>query len=228
MLACYPGRNATREDLVAYWFSARICSSLLAMGMLFGSAYGQGGDQANVTPPMPSNQAVTVADVEGAKIHAKLVTEMLVQRQGRQFPVTQDADWQINVQPEQRIDFSFRATAHTPRGTRVAPVRGRTVKLDEPWSTDNGEAVWQFKDGDLTFVRSYEGGAVRTVISLKRDGQNLTCTANSVRARERGKGGLVLNSPIDGAPVTILSWKQVSSSCDVTGKKLDTAGPSKP
>jgi hypothetical protein len=71
-------------------------------------------------------------DLEGTKIHTKLVTEMLAQRQGRQGPVTQDADWQINVQPEQKISFTFRVTAHTARGTRVAPVRGTTVKLDDP------------------------------------------------------------------------------------------------
>jgi hypothetical protein len=213
---------------VTYSFSTRIFSPMLAMGLLVGSAYGQGGDQANVTPPSQSSQAVMLTDLEGAKIHAKLGTEMLAQRQGRQFPVTQDADWQINVQPEQMIDFTFRATARTPRGTRVSPVAGKTIKLDEPWSTENGEAVWQFKDGDLTFVRSHQGGATRTVISLKRDGQNLTCTATLVFARERGKNGLVLTSPIDGAPVTILNWKPVSSTCDVTGKKLDTADPSKP
>jgi hypothetical protein len=207
-----------------YWFRARICSSLLALGMLVGSANGQGGDQANVS----SNQTVTLADLEGAKIHTKLVTEMLAQRQGKQGPVTQDADWQINVQPEQRINFTFRVTAHTVRGTRAAPERGATVKLDEPWSTDNGEAVWQFKDGNLTFVRSYQGGAVRTIVSLKRDGQTLTCASTTVFAGERGKSGLVLNSPIDGAPVTILSWKPVSSTCDVIGKKSDTADPNKP
>jgi len=44
-------------------------------------------------------------------------------------------------------------------------------------SVDNGEAVWQCKDGDLTHVRSYAGGAVRVIIFLKGDGQNLTCTA---------------------------------------------------
>jgi hypothetical protein len=69
---------------------------------------------------------------------------------------------------------------------------------------------------------------VRTIVSLKRNGQNLTCATTTVFAREKGKNGLVLNSPIDGAPVTILSWKPVSSTCDVTGKKLDTADPSKP
>ena len=213
---------------MTYWFSVRICSSLLPMAMLVGSACGQGGDQANVTPPVPSSQAVTFTDLEGAKIHAKLVTDMLAQRQGRQGPVTQEVDWQINVQPEQMISFNFHATSRSLRGTRASPVRARTVKLDEPWLTDNGEAVWQFKDGDLNFVRSYQGGAVRTVISLKRDGQKLTCATTTVFARERGKNGLVLNSAIDGAPVTILSWKPVSSICDVTGKKLDTADPSKP
>jgi hypothetical protein len=198
------------------------------MGMFVGSAYGQGGEKANVTPAMPSSQAVTLSDFEGAKIHTKVVTEILAQRQGRQGQVTQEVDWQINVLPEQRISFTFHVTAQGPRGTKASPVRGRTIKLDEPWPTDNGEAVWQFKDGDLTFVRSDPGGAVKTVVSLKRNGQNLTCATSTVFARERGKNGLVLNSPIDGAPVTILNWKPVSSTCDVTGKKLDSADPNKP
>ena len=207
---------------------ARIPSSLLAMGLFVGAAYGQGGEKANVTPPTPSSQAVTFADLEGISIHTKLVTEMLAQRNGRQGQVTQEADWQISVLPEQRIKFSFRATAHTPRGTKSSPTRGTTVKLDEPWQTDNGEAVWQFKDGDLTFVRSHQTGAVRTIVSLKRDGQKLTCTTSMVFAKEQGKSGLVLTSPIDGAPVTILSSKSVSSSCEVIAKKPDSADAGKP
>jgi hypothetical protein len=207
---------------------ARISSVLLVMGMLVGSAYGQGGEKANVTPSAPSDQAVTLADLEGANIRTKLVTEMLAQRNGRQGQVTQEADWQINVLPEQSIKFSFRATAHTPRGTRTSPPRGRTVKLDEPWSTDNGQAVWQFKDGDLTFVRSHQTGAVRTIVSLKRDGQNLKCATSMVFAKEQGKTGLVLTSPIDGAPVTILTWKSVSSRCEVTAKKPDSGDAGKP
>jgi len=209
-----------------YVFNARICCSLVAMGMLVGSAYGH--EQANVASAVPSSQAVALTDLEGTKIHTKLVTEMLAQRQGREGPVTQEVSWDINVLPEQRISFSFRATGHTQRGTRASPARGTTVKLDQPWSTDNGEAVWQFKDGDLTFVRSYKGGAVRTIVSVKRNGQNLTCAASTVFARERDKNGLVLNSPIDGAPVTILSWKPLSSACDVSGKKLESADPNKP
>jgi hypothetical protein len=226
--AARPKHRAWKRERVSYTGTARISASLLAMGMLVGSAYGQGGEKANVTTPAPSNQAVTFTDLEGAKIHAKLVTDMEAQRQGRQGPVTQEADWQIDVQPEEMISFNFRATSHTLRGTKTSPVRARTVKLEEPWSTPDGEAVWQFKDGDLTFVRSYQGGAVRTIVSLKRDGQNLTCAANTIFARERGKNGILLNSAIDGAPVTILNWKPVSSSCEVTAKKPDSADAGKP
>ena len=226
--AARPKHRAWKRERVSCAGIARISGSLLVMSMLVGSAYGQGGEKANVTPPTPSNQAVTLADLEGANIHTKLVTEMLAERNGRQGQVTQDADWQINVLTEQRIKFSFRATAHTPRGTKSSPTRGTTVKLDEPWPTDNGEAVWQFKDGDLTFVRSHQTGAVRTIVSLKQDGQKLTCATSMVFAREQGKKGLVLTSPIDGAPVTILSWKPVSSTCEVTLKKPDSADAGKP
>ena len=201
--------------VVPYWFSARICGSILAMAMFVGPAFGQGGEQADVTAPTKSGQKVTLTDLAGVKIHTKLVTEMMVRRQGRQFPASQEVERQIYMELDGRITFSSLVTAHSPRGTRATPVRGTTVKLDEPWFTENGEAVWQFKDGDLTFVRSYEGGALRTIISLKRDGQNLTCAVGTVYARERSKNSIVMNSPIDGVPVTILSWKPISSTCKV-------------
>jgi hypothetical protein len=176
----------------------------------------EGAAQEDATNAKSSLQTVAFTAIEGAKIHAKLVTEMLAQREGRQGQVTQETDWQIYVEPEGKISFSFRPTSHTPRGTRAGQIRATSAKLDEPWYTENGQAVWQFKDNELVFVRSYKEGAVRTIIALKQEKQNLTCAATSSYARERGKGGLVLNSPIDGVPVTILSWKQVSSSCQIT------------
>jgi hypothetical protein len=186
------------------------------MPVLVVSTCSEGIAQEGVTDTKSSLQTVAFKDIEGAKIHAKLATEMLARREGRQAPVTQETDWQIYVEPEGKISFSFRPTTRTPRGTRAGQIRATSAKLDEPWYTENGQAVWQFKDGELTFVRSYKEGAVRTIIALKQDLKNLTCSATSSYARERGKGDLVLNSPIDGVPVTILSWKQVSSSCQIT------------
>ena len=107
---------------MTYWFTARICSSLLAMSIPVGSAWSQGGDQANVTPQMPLSQAVTFADLEGAKIHAKLVTEMLAERQGRRGPATQEIDWQIFWSP---MGGSILASA--PRPSRHAGPGGAST-----------------------------------------------------------------------------------------------------
>jgi hypothetical protein len=194
---------------------SRMCSWMLVMPILVVSTFSEGAAQEGAPDPKVSLQAVTFTALEGAKIHAKLATEMLVQRQGRQGPTTQETDWQIYVEPEGKISFSFRPTVHSPRGTRAGQIRATTARLDEPWYTENGQAVWQFQDGELTFVRSYKDGAVRLIIALKQDRQDLICAASVTYARERGKGGLVLNSPIDGVPVTILSWKQGSSSCQI-------------
>ena len=66
-------------------------------------------------------------------------------------------------------------------------------------------------------MRSFKnGGAYRMSIAFRRNGPNLTCSATNVFARERGKNSMTMNSAIDGAPITVFSWKTVSSSCDVT------------
>jgi hypothetical protein len=140
-----------------------------------------------------------------------------VQREGRQFPVTNEFDYNITVEPGAKIGWSFQPTSHTPRGTRVGQKISTSSTLDHPWDTPNGEANWQFTEGALVFVRSFKnGGAFRLSIAFKQDGPNLTCSASNVFAHERGKNSLTMNSAIDGAPITIISWKTVSSSCDVT------------
>jgi hypothetical protein len=190
---------------------------MVATLMLMASARGEEGAPQDVTEPISSGHPIQLTELQGAKIHAKLVTDMLSQREGGpQGPVTSEADWSITVEPGARIGWTYQPTAHTRGGTRVGQKIASTSKLDEPWYTPNGEATWQFTDSNLVFIRSYKGGAVRIIIAFKKDGPNLTCTASSVFARERGKNGLVMNSPIDGAPVTIFSWKLVKSSCEVT------------
>src|SRR5712691_1995887 len=100
-----------------------IRSWMLGMVVLVASTCSEGGAQEGVTAPKSSLQAVILTDLEGAKIKVKLVTEMLAQREGRQGPVTQEADWQIYVEPEGKISFSFRPTSHTSRGTRAGQIR---------------------------------------------------------------------------------------------------------
>jgi hypothetical protein len=222
-------RSVTRRgDFVAFCANALqqgrglilpVCSSLGAMLALAGPAHSEGAAGESTPNQLAPGPALTIADLEGAKIRIKLVNEQLIQREGvgPQFPVTGESDWNITVEPGAKIGWSFQPTAHTPRGTRVGQKIATTATLDTPWNTPNGEATWQFTEGTLLFVRSFKnGGAYRMSIAFKQDGQNLTCSATNVFARERGKNSLTTNSAIDGAPITIFSWKTVSSSCDVT------------
>ena len=175
------------------------------------------GEPGAGVPDQGSRRALSLRQFEGTNIHVRLVTEMLAQQEGGpQGPATTEDDWNITVETGGKISWSYRPTISTRRGTQKGVKIANTSALDESWQTANGAAIWQFSDTELSFVRSYQGGAMKLTIALKQDGPNLTCTASNVFARERDKNGLILNSPIDDTPVTIFSWKQVSSICDVT------------
>jgi hypothetical protein len=191
---------------------------LWVMVALGGPARSEAAAPESTPNQLSPAKGLTMSDLEGAKIKVKLVTDMLVQREGGpQGPVTQDADWSITVEPGAKIGWSFQPTVHTRLGDRIGQKITTTATLDEPWYTPNGQAIWQFSESTLIFVRSFKnGGATRVSIAFKQDGPNLRCSASQVFARERGKNTLTMNSAIDGAPVTIFSWKAVSSTCDVT------------
>jgi hypothetical protein len=55
----------------------------------------------------------------------------------------------------------------------IAQARNSPTTLDKILHTPNGEAISQFTDGTLVFVRSYKNaGAYRMSIALKQDGHN--------------------------------------------------------
>jgi hypothetical protein len=198
------------------WLSTRTYSRVAWMVLLIAAACSEGDAQEGVANPRSPGQALTFTDLEGAKIYAKLVTEMLVQREGGpKVPLTNEAEWNITVEPGATIIWSYRQTARGPRGTRASPKRTHTNVLDQAFNTPDGEASWQFNDGKLIFTRSSITGATRTTFGFNQDGKNLTCTASVFFAREHGKNSLVVTNNIDGAQVTILSWKPVSSPCSV-------------
>ena len=198
--------------------SRRFGHCLWAMLALASPAYGEDAARESTPNQLSAGQSLTISDLEGAKIQVKLITEMLMQvRDGPRFPQTGQSDWNITVEPGTKISWSFQQTSHTPRGTNVGQKGTHSALLDQPWNTVDGEAIWQFTEGTLIFVRSYKnGGANRVSIAFRQDGQHITCSASIVFAREHGKNSLTMNSVIDGSPITIFSWKTVSSSCEVT------------
>jgi hypothetical protein len=184
---------------------------------LAGPAHSEAATGENTPNQLAPGQGLAFSDLEGAKIQIKLATEMLVQREGGpKVPITSQADWNVTVESEAKIGWSFQPTVHSPRGDQVGQKIASTATLDKPWYTPNGEAIWQYTEATLIFVRSFKnGGAMRMSIGFKQDGPNLTCVASLVFARERDKNSLTMNSAIDGVPFTAFSWKPVSSSCDV-------------
>jgi hypothetical protein len=80
-------------------------------------------------------QALTFANLDGVKITIKVVTEMLLQREGFQGPATQDTDWSITIGPEGKIDWTFQPTTHSRVGDRTGQKFSTAATLAVPWHT---------------------------------------------------------------------------------------------
>ena len=171
--------------------STHICSWMLGMVMFVAPASGKPG--AGVPDP-GSRPALSLRQLEGANIHATLVTEMLAQQgSGPQGPATTEDDWNVTVEAGGKISWNYGPTIRTRRSAQKGTKIASTSDLDQASHAANGDAMWQFSDGALTFLRSYRDGAIRLTIAFRQDGPNLTCTASNVFARERDKNGLILS-----------------------------------
>jgi hypothetical protein len=166
-------------------------------------------------------QAVTPADLEGYAVDTRVVMDQRIRREGRELNVQVHFRAQVTFEPENVIRFEFSSTAFGPRGSRQAPTqKGRALlgKVVEPRNLDGGQAVWVFDDGALTTLRTFgNAGGFKRTISFERDGAGaFSCKINAAHLREEGVGRVATRSPVDNVPVTILSSKQVSSTCKVS------------
>jgi hypothetical protein len=168
---------------------------------------------------------VTFAELEGSIIEAKVVRQQVVQRDGHTFPTRFESNLKIVVGSADKFEVTWSSVSHTPRGVFHGKTLSRSMTLNQAKETNpnnlgGGHGVWMFDDGRLTNLRTYKvDGAFKRDISFTRTAGGFACTANEAFAREEGGGALVMNSAVDDAPVTIISWKQVSSTCHVS--KLD-------
>jgi len=147
-----------------------------------------------------------------------------MQGTGLEGPATAEFEWNVAFASGGRITWSYRPVIRTSRGDQKGATIAGTSGLGEAWRTENGYAMWQFRDGELKFVRSYQSGAMRLIFAAKRDGPDLRCVATNVFTREGNKQDLIINSPVEGAPVTISTWKQSSSNCEVTPRSAGFDG----
>jgi hypothetical protein len=183
--------------------------------------------QAEVKPPQTEQEAgaVTFADLDGFVLEARVILRQVIRRGGSQFPVRAWNDTKLAFGPGARIDVTLTITSHHPRGVSKGRPRTFSASLEragkvETANMGEGYGVWVFGDGMLTSLRTYTKGAFRRDIAFARSSEGITCRITEGFAREQGTGAVVFNSPIDGAPVTIVSSEQVSSTCRVTRPNL--------
>lgn len=169
-----------------------------------------------------TDKPVTFVELEGSIVDAKIVRQQVIRRAGATFPVRVQSILKITIGANDRFDVTWHTINDTPRGVLEGKTLSGSLTLNQsreanPGNLGGGYGIWKFSDGTLTNLRTYkEGGAFKREISFSRTAGSFACTANEGFAREGGTGPVVFNSPADGVQVTIVSWKQLSSTCQVS------------
>jgi hypothetical protein len=81
--------------------------------------------------------------------------------------------------------------------------------------------MWIFDPSILTFLRTYEDGAMKATFAVALTDVGFACTASVSRPRESGVPTIVLQSPKDGGWVEIVSAKQSTSLCTISKPSSD-------
>jgi hypothetical protein len=164
-------------------------------------------------------QPVTAADLIGTIMTLSVTNDRIMRRDGRQYPDKYKTDWTIEFVSQDAIRPTFVGTASSPKSTYKTPVEGGGLIAlgvsKETRSRGGGTFVWLFEAGALTFLRTYEGGAMKATFAVTRTDSGFACTASVSWPKETGVPTIVLRSFVDNSKVEIISAKQSASSCTI-------------
>lgn len=165
---------------------------------------------------------LALAELEGAVVEATVIMHRVVQRDGREFAAKFQSDVKLIIGPDDQLKGTIISTASSPRGVRKGKPQTFSSKVERPKEiklSGGGHSVWIFDQGTLTHLRTFKGGAYKRDIAFARTSDGVTCTVQETFAQEEGVGHLLMNSPIDNAPMRVVSSKQLTSNCKVTQGK---------
>jgi hypothetical protein len=175
---------------------------------------------AFVTAPASTwGQSLTFSDLKGYAIEVRLLRQQTVRRGGKESSNQAQTDMRIVIDSAGVLLVTVSPTGYGKKGVRKArPVTG-PFTLDETkkmYSLGGGYGIWTFENDTLTYLRIYQGGALKRNIAFARRDGGLSCKASEAMIREAGVGGIIADSPFDGTPRVIITAKHISSSCSVT------------
>jgi hypothetical protein len=159
-----------------------------------------------VIPDPALGQQVTLADLGGVVIEARLLRQQTLFREGREVSNQFQNDLKIEIGLSDRIQQMNSPTAYTARGIRKGKTTSGSWTIERSRETvtrGGGHSMWIFADGTLTFLRTFKGGALKRVFAFARSSNRLNCTASRTFVHEQGVRGIHLDSGIDDVPTVI-------------------------
>jgi hypothetical protein len=165
-------------------------------------------------------QGVTLAELEGAVIDVTAVNQEKAIRNGNLIFPAIHMTGHFTLGAGGTISTQVQSTAHGPWGARAGATRSGTYSIGKAGRGQQGnDEVWLFSNGELRKLAvHHEGGAGGSVmtIAFRRGPDGLRCSFSLRMARENGVGAIRKDAAIDDAPIQILEFKPVSSSCQVS------------
>ena len=160
-----------------------------------------------------SADKLAIADLDGLVIESTVAREQLNRFNGQEVMNIVDQSSTVEIGPLPDLKSTMRQQI---RGRPDVPPMTATFRIGETrqvGSFGGGDGEWTFDDDMLTFTRSFKQGAFRFQIAIAKKAEAYECGATLSFAREGGSGQIVFWSPTARTDVTIVSWRQLSSSC---------------
>ena len=161
---------------------------------------------------------ITLADLNGVTIYSTVVHQQVLSRDGKEFSQQSRFDVTVSVKGD-RVEGTIKPSGTTPRGPFHGAVQPIAATVNKPNASKNfggGNGIWFLDGSTLTNVLVFKGGgAFRRNIALSRTTNGFACKTSEVFAREGGSGPINWRSTVDGGLLTLVSNRQISSSCSV-------------
>jgi hypothetical protein len=161
-------------------------------------------------------QEVTLSDLEGATIQSRVFRAQTVLRGDKEFSGRVQSDVDIVIGPGDNAQAKQTVTWLSSNGTTRTTVLAGSGRIGKPRPNKyagGGDGVAVFSNETLTYMRTFRKGAFMFTFKFTRTSKGLACTSAETFLKEQGATAIRSNSVHDNHPITVLSDKQLSSTC---------------
>ena len=173
-----------------------------------------------VATTMPAaGQAITPESLQGSTVVATVNYDVRSRNDGQEITGPGSVTYRRTFGAAGAYTGSVTRTGQTPRGPTTGTQQyfpdARTRARSQ--GGIRGHSVWLLSGNTLRMLRTYEVGGKNATITFGPGARS--CSIRSPFMRESGTGGAIRREGIGGrGSVEIISARQVSSSCQVTGR----------